>query len=296
MTTPGQERYQSALQAACALAGLDAHDASVLHIRANAVYHLPREGVVARIRFTPAGRDAVRERFTAAVRMTRWLRGQGFPATEPLDIGQPVTVPGHIATFWRYVTVTGQTGRDTTALGHLVRQLHSLPPSPFPLPAANLLGSLRADLENRSAVPAGERRWLLARADELEQQYQETRSVLGTGLVHGDAHAANLLHTPNGVVLGDWDSVSHGPRELDLVPTSLWYRFGRPQAEWRAFCAAYDFDPGELPSLPLLQRLRELHALAAYVRNADDPASRAELTKRIISLKTGNQTVAWRAL
>jgi len=165
-----------------------------------------------------------------------------------------------------------------------------------PLPAANLLGSLRADLKNPGAIPTGERDWLLARADELEHQYQETRSVLGTGLVHGDAHAGNLLHTPGGVVLGDWDSVSYGPRELDLVPTSLWYRFGRPVAEWRAFCAAYDFNPGDLPSLPILQRLRELHALAAYVRNTDNPASRAELTKRIVSLRTGNQTVAWRAL
>lgn len=97
-------------------------------------------------------------------------------------------------------------------------------------------------------------------------------------------------------MLGDWDSVSYGPRELDLVPSSLWYRFGRPQAEWDQFCTAYGVSPGSLPALPLLQRLRELHALAAYVRNATSPAFRAELTKRITDLRTGNQAQPWRAL
>ncbi|HEV2373031.1 MAG TPA: phosphotransferase, partial [Streptosporangiaceae bacterium] len=123
-----------------------------------------------------------------------------------------------------------------------------------------------------------------------------TQPALGTGLVHGDAHAGNLLHTTGKVVLADWDSVSYGPRELDLVPTSLWYRFARPKAEWEAFCGAYGTDPANLPSLPLLQQLRELHALAAYIRNADDPAFQAELAKRIASLRTGNFSQSWRAL
>ena len=127
MMANGIARYQAALEAAAARAGLDARDAVALHIRANAVYHLPRDGIVARIRFAPAGLDAILERMTAAVQVTRWLSSQRFPATEPLDIDQPVTVPGHVATFWRYVAVAGGE-RDAAALGHLIRQLHSLPP------------------------------------------------------------------------------------------------------------------------------------------------------------------------
>lgn len=296
MTEPGLARYQSALRAACTRAHLDYRDSVVLHIRANAVYRLPREDVVARIRLTPGGRDKVAERFTAAVRVTKWLCGLEFPAVEPLDIDQPVIVPGHVATFWRYTSATLGTSRDTAALGHLLRRLHSLPPPPFPLPEANLLGSLRADLSGSDAVEVRERDWLLARADELEQRYYQSHSVLGAGLVHGDAHAGNLIDAPGGPLLGDWDSVSRGPRELDLTPTSMWSRFGRPHAEWRSFCAAYDADPGRLPLLPILRRLRELHALAAYVRNADEPATRAELSKRIASLMTGDETVVWRAL
>jgi len=296
MTAPGLVRYQMALKAACARAGLDVRDAVVLHVRANAVYHLPCERAVARIRYAPGGSDAIVERFAAAVAVTRWLRRQRFPAVEPLDVDQPVAVAGHVASFWKYLTVTGEARREAAALGCLVRWLHDLSPPPVQPPAANLLGSLRADLESSSEVTAGERDWLLGRAGELEHQYQHSRSVLGVGLVHGDAHAGNLLHTADGVVLGDWDSVSYGPRELDLVPTSLWYRFGRPEAEWGRFCAAYGVSPASLPSLPLLQRLRELRALAAYVRNAADPVFGMELSKRITALRTGSQAQPWRAL
>ena len=296
MSGDGQAHYRAALAAACAQVGLDARDATVLHVRANAVYHLPRERVVARIRFAPAGPDAVMARFTAAVRLTRWLRGQGFPATEPLDVDQPVVVDQHVATFWWYVAVMGETGRDVVTLGEMLRRLHELGPPVVLLPGASLLGSLRSDLRGSSAVAAGDRDWLLARASELEDQYQRARWVLGSGLVHGDAHAGNLLPAPRGMVLGDWDSVCRGPRELDLVPTSMWYRYGRPRGEWDRFCAAYRVDPGGLPGLALLRQLRELHALAAYVRNAADPVFGAELARRIASLRTGDRAVPWRAL
>lgn len=291
----GIARYRAALEAAAACVPLSTRDAVVLHIRANAVYHLPGDGVVARIRFAPASQDAMVGRATAAVQVTRWLISQGFPAAEPLDIDQPVTVPGHVATFWRYQADTGNRP-DTAALGRMIRRLHSLPPAPVPLPLANPLGSLRADLAATAAVPDRQRRWLLARADDLEHQYRDCRSVLGTGLVHGDAHTGNLLPAPGGLVLIDWDSAGHGPRELDLVPASLGFRFGRAPAEWQAFCAAYGTDPSRLPSLPLLQGLRELQALAAYVRNADNPAFRAELNKRITSITTSNHAGPWQAL
>ena len=115
-------------------------------------------------------------------------------------------------------------------------------------------------------------------------------------LIHGDAHAGNLLNAAGGAVLGDWDSVSHGPRELDLVPTSLWFRYGRPRAEWDQFCAAYQIGPDELPGLTVAQRMRELRALAAYMRNAADPGFAAELSHRVTSLMTGDQTQPWHAM
>jgi aminoglycoside phosphotransferase (APT) family kinase protein len=296
MTASGHERYQAALQAACAAVGLDGRDAQLLHIRGNAVYHLPRIGVIARLRVVPGDPGAVRAQLTAALRVTARLRDNGYPATEPLDLDQPVVVDGHLATFWRYVTVTSTGRRDLAALGRLIRRLHSLPPADIPLPEASPLGTLRADLDASDAITPADRQWLLDRADDLEDQYQRAQWALGLGLIHGDAHAGNLLHAASGVILGDWDSVSHGPRELDLTPTSMWYRYGRPRAEWDAFCAAYGVSAADLPGLPLLQELRELHAIAAYIRNATGDAFRDELARRVTSLKDGNRAMAWRAL
>jgi hypothetical protein len=296
MSTPAQQQYHRALEAACALAGFDGRDAALLHVRGNAVYHLPRPGVIARLRLIPADPDPVRKQITAAVQAAAWLGRHGFPAAQPLDLDQPIAVDGHLATFWRYETVNETGARDLTTLGKLIRRLHSLPQPDVLLPPANPLGSMRSDLGNSDAITAADRRWLLARADDLEEQYDHTEWTLGTGLIHGDAHADNLLHTPRGVVLGDWDSVSNGPWELDLIPTSMWYRYGRPRAEWDTFCVAYDVNPDDVPGLPLLQKLRELHALAAYARNANDDSYRTELTRRIMSLASGDSALPWRAL
>ena len=296
MTTSRPEHYRAALREACALAGLDDHDAVLLHIRGNAVYHLPRNDAIARVRFAPTRPNGVRDQLVAVLQTTSWLRRLGYPATEPLDLDQPVAVDGHLVTFWRYVTVIADGVRDAAALGRLIRRLHSIPAPDISLPPANLLGSLRVDLHDSDAVTPADREWLLASADVLEQRYLRTRWTLGSGLIHGDAHAGNLLHAVGPVVLGDWDAVSHGPREMDLVPMSMWYRYGRPQSEWDDFCAGYGINPADLPGLALLQQLRELQALASYARNAADPAYREELARRITSLKEGDRNLPWRAL
>ena len=287
-------RPNDALADACVKVGLDATDASVIYERSNMVFRLAREPVVVRLRYAPGSAEWM-ARLTASVQVTAWLSTLGFPAVRPLDISQPVTTRGYIVTFWHYVPEVGPPWSDIDALARLLRRLHEQPSPPIDLPATNPLGSLREDMGRCTWLTESQRDWLVSRCDELERQYSETSWRLGCGLLHGDAYTDNLIHTSDGAVLADWDSVSYGPREQDLVPTRMRYRFGQPASEWDQFCDAYGIDPSELHGLPVLQQMRELRALAAYIRS-HNPAAQAEVARRIADLISGIQDQPWTAL
>jgi aminoglycoside phosphotransferase (APT) family kinase protein len=283
-----------ALAEACAKVSLNADGAQVIYARANAVYRLASTPTVVRLRYAP---DSVERlgRLTASVQVTAWLKTMRFPAVKPLDIDQPVTAQGYIATFWHYVHELERPADDITVLARLVRQLHALPLVPVQLPPTNPLGSLREDIGHCAWLADAQRSWLVSRCDELERQYGETSWTLGRGLLHGDAYTDNLIHTRNGTVLADWDAVSYGPREQDIVPTQLRCRFGEPPSRWKRFCEAYGVDPNELPGLPVLLHMRELRTLTPYLRSSS-PHAQAEVGRRIDDLASGTQSRPWTAL
>lgn len=284
--------------ALCRAAGLDPHGARLLHARANLTYHLPRADAVIRLRHTYGAAEWQR-RLTSAVRITAWLADQGFPTVAPLDI-QPVTIDGWTATFWKYVPVEGAVVAGPTVLGRLLRRLHSLPAPPVRLEPTDPLGSLPTDLQRAGGVlPAERRDWLMSRASQITEEYGRTEMPLGRGMIHGDAHDGNLLPVYGSYILGDWDSVSHGPLAQDLIPTlDGVLHFGQPRSEWSDLCAAYSVDPEieHHPGMQLLCRAREIRSLAAYIRSAPGrPDIQAELEKRLRTIING-VPATWRAV
>jgi len=293
MTAAGQGQDQAALAAACTQVGLDAAGARVIYARSNTVFRLAHDPVVARLRYAPGSTEWM-ARLTASVQVTAWLRTRQFPAVRPLDVSQPVATGGYLVTFWDYVPEVGAPWNDIDSLARLLRQLHDQPRPPVELPVTNPLGSVREDMDRCRWLTQSQRSWLASRCDNLEHQYGRTSWRLGRGLLHGDAYTDNLIHTHDGAVLADWDSVSYGPREQDLVATRMRYRFGDPPSRWDQFCEAYGLDPA-LPGLPVLQQMRELRALAAYLRSPS-PAAQAEVSRRITDLTSGTQQRPWTAL
>jgi aminoglycoside phosphotransferase (APT) family kinase protein len=296
------DRFMPVIQRACAAVGIDGHDAVRLHGRANAVYGLSDAGAVVRLRRTH-GSPEWKQRLATAVKVTCWLAQQEFPTTVPLDVVQPVTVDDWTATFWRYEREDkSETGASVTDLARVLRRLHGLPAPPIDLPETNPLGSLPADLEHENDVlTAPQRDWLRDRCAAITTEYPTATMPpsLGRGLLHGDAHAGNLLPTSGTYLLGDWDSVSYGPQAQDLIPTlHRVSHLGYPRAEWIELCSAYGVDSGieKHPSVRLLQRAREIRSLAAYIRGAQSrPEMRVELSKRLRTLMTGEH-VTWRAV
>jgi hypothetical protein len=275
-----------ALNDAARRSGLDPRGGRLIRLFASAVYHLPAADAVARIAVVPSPQAALRR--ATAVKVTRWLTEIGFPSVEPLPVDQPVITRGCAVTFWRYLPQDGTEPR-VADLGRLLRKLHQLESTPVPLPGYRPLGSVRDAIESSLAIGNEERTWLRGYCQQLLQAYDQLNFQLPAGMIHGDAYRGNLLRDRRRVVLADWDNVSSGPREIDLIPTLQAPRFGLSEAERGEFIAAYGHDIRSWNGYLVLRDMRELSTCTALLRNGHlDPAAQHELHVRIRSLRTGD--------
>jgi aminoglycoside phosphotransferase (APT) family kinase protein len=160
-------------------------------------------------------------------------------------------------------------------------------------PLKNLGDSVTAS----TSLPLEDRAWLLARRSELLEKYAQLDFPLRYGWIHGDAYPGNTLWDGDRALLGDWDEVGTGPRELDLVNTHQGARFGRSRAERDAFTRAYGYDVTTWPGFPVLREMRDLHTLGSYIRLADTGNEQAatQLRYRIATLKHGDVNALWKA-
>ena len=95
-------------------------------------------------------------------------------------------------------------------------------------------------------------------------------------------------------MLGDWDSVATGPREIDLIATYHEPRFGEPAETVDAFADAYGYDLRSWPGYQTLYDIRELSTLTALVQLAPGrAASAAELHHRLLTLRQSATGEIW---
>jgi hypothetical protein len=261
---------------ASAAVGLDTAGARLIHNYSNVIYLLPVNDAVARITF---GHDAA-EQVTRSQAITSWLRHQHqFPATQPLDNTSPVTVNSAVVSFWAYYPEPENAPPLTSGqLAALLRLLHQAETPPLTLPAWLPLSSLHATISDptlSAALTGDERTWIRNQITEVRDKIGGLDWPLGTGLIHGDAWAGNLLSSPGappvGAVLGDWDWVSAGPREIDLIPT--WHaaaRYGKPASWVSNFTSQYGYDLAQWEGYPVVLAMRDLVQLTGPIRRARD--------------------------
>jgi hypothetical protein len=290
-----------ALVIACRHNQLDAHAARLIHHYSNAVYLLPAVPAIARI---SPGADPAGLRATQIV--TGWLGQQGFAATTPLPGTELVEVGPSVVTFWTYYPQPGPDIEPLTSshLGALVGALHDTGEPPAVLPEWQPLESLSRALESPAAPEAlnvEELDWLRQRITEIRAQLAELDWPLGRGLIHADAWAGNLLwDTTRGTprpILGDWDNVSHGPREVDLIPT--WHaaiRYGRDEAWIKGFVDHYGYDLRDWAGYDVLLALRDLAQIPGPLRRSANPPHAVALRQRLSAIRAGDRTSTWVAL
>lgn len=261
-----------------------------LHAHATSVFLAPRADAVVRV--SGSGQHAP---LALSVALTRWLSEQGLPVTTPLDVPQPFAVGDYAVTLWRHLPQHGRPTPHPEHLGRLLRQLHALPQPPIDLPAYQPHATLRPQISRSTSLSASDQDWLLTRSDALLAEFDQLDFALGHGLLHGDAYPGNTLWDGDTVVLGDWDEAAFGPREIDLANTFQGIRFGRSDADLRAFSLAYGYDLTDWPGIAVLTELRDLHTLGSFIRRADhgDGDAARQLTFRLETLRSKDRTALW---
>lgn len=286
------QRITDALEFASSEVGLDPSGARLVRMHSNTVFHLPTSDAVARI--ATSGPD-IAERIAASLTATEWLATRGFSTVKP-KVGRAVEHGGLIVSFWVYEE-TVQAERSLPALARLLRELHAITDVSLDLPfmPSPLGGVARAVDSHPQAFDGNDRDWLANEISECERRWSQMKFSLPHGLIHGDAHPNNLLYTDAGALLCDWDHVSYGPREWDLVQSVYFHRrFPVPGDDLGAFAGAYGWDLRDWPDADDLVAVREISDLGSYIRTAAaKPEARTELAYRLQTLRDGDTTAPW---
>jgi Phosphotransferase enzyme family len=286
-----QASLAEALAAVCAAAGLDPAGACLLRCTNNAVFQLAGQPVVVRI----VASNALRHRANKVVRVATWLAEHEVPAVRLLPgIVQPVHAGRYLATVWETVPHGGhrQRGRD---LAKLLRRLHALPQPAFRLPRWEPLDDVRRRLGEADGLGAADLAFLLNRYDEVSDRLAAVEFPHPPVLLHGDAHLGNLIPSPAGPVLCDFDSSCVGPPEWDLTPLAVGVvRFGEPAGRYREFVRTYGMDVTRSPAFPVLREVRELKLITSVLPILSSrPEVRSELFRRLADVRAGDTSARW---
>lgn len=199
---------------------LDPAGAVVIADSNNAIVRLPAEGLVAKVSTSVLdgrGRPALERELWVG----RVLAERNAPIAPPAPgaIAGPHHASGLVVTLWRYVAPERAPDDGDRELGRAVRRFH--------VGLADVLGELpsladtieRANglLQNETATPSltARDRLLAARAHDRLMPF--VNSLGEPTALHAEPHEGNVVWTPDGPVLIDFEAACAGPVEWDLA-------------------------------------------------------------------------------
>lgn len=279
------------LEKACKMAGFDHSGAELISVIGNAVFRLRKHRIVIRIALTPAMSKCAETAVTAA----RLFAAHGVPAVElSTDLPQPSYVDDLAVTFWREVPPVSQEATIADLAG-LLKQVHAISVKNLPLATWDPIPELLAKVRAAEYWDRGDIQFLTDRCLQLQEQLAGLRYALPTAVIHGDAHLSNVIMSPEGAVLCDFDHVCVGPSEVDLTPLAVFQLRFQPQTNnHQKMAEAYGFDVAQWGGFPVLAGLRELQILTgALEATRTVPKIRAELARRMRLIRTGDTETKW---
>ncbi|MGH3872239.1 MAG: aminoglycoside phosphotransferase family protein [Pseudonocardiaceae bacterium] len=239
--------------------GLTVTDPRVLYDVFSVVVHLSPAPVVVRVptvltRTVAADPDAQAAQQRRELAVAGWLADRGHPvvAPSPLVAREPVRRDGFSMTFWQFVEqlpgADPGTQRLTAQLHAALREypgeLAFLVPLDASIPDGLAQLEHHPDLLTAADLDRARREWAVIEPLVASRAaFDAAFPGVGVQPVHGDAPHYNIIVTPTGELWSDFEHVTLGPVEWDLVGTG-------PQGQ-----AAYDLAATRLGLRPLDERL-----------------------------------------
>ncbi|WP_433316281.1 aminoglycoside phosphotransferase family protein [Micromonospora sp. CA-269861] len=272
--------------------GVSPEAAQLLQLTNNAVFALPRSGIVIRIART----HQLLDRVTKVVQLGRWFARINAPTIRLAPgVEQPVRVGDLIASVWSYVPPqpSAPTVED---LGLVLREFHALDAASIELPAWDPVGDARRRVADAEGLDRNDRDFLVNWCDRLEPQLVALNHREEPKLVHGDAHVGNLLREASGrTVMCDFDATCIGPWQVDLAAVAVGEaRFGGTGLH-RGLANAYGYDVTSDQSWTVLREARELKMIAAAAPlTTNSPSVAGEFADRLQSVRKNDQRARWK--
>ena len=283
---------RGALTAAVAVArelGLDVGQPTVLANDQNLLVHLSPSPVVARVATRIAwSRPDPAAWLAREVAVASHAAANGGPAVPPTDLVDPGphTKDGYAMTLWTYVEADGELASESEvgeALGQLHRSLRDFPRSALPdrVPVHAQIENGLAALTRDRVVDAGTLERLAAMHRQVSRKLAAVRGT--DGVIHGDAHPWNLLHTQAGWRWIDMEETGFGAQEFDLAVLAS--KVDDPQAALARYASTVGHAVVRRETLTPFQRIRELETVVWGLGMAvTDPSFRDTAEDRLMRL------------
>jgi hypothetical protein len=230
--------------------GLGRVEPRLLRDSSNVLLHLRPSPLVARVAtMTAVLRPGVHRWLARDISLAGFLAGRGLPVARPSTDPPPgpYEVGGITIALWRYVPHDPSALVEPAVLVEMLGSLHAaLRDFPGPLADGPVADLDRALAALDGSLDPGVLRLLRADGARLGAEV----SALAAQPLHGDAHPANVLVTPDGPVWNDFEDAWRGPVAWDYACVA---GSGRP-GDW-AGAVAGRVDPAALAACRSLRRV-----------------------------------------
>ena len=274
--TARTERAVAAAASAGRDLGLRVTDPRVLYDVFSVLVHLAPSPVVVRVPTVLPGALAADPEGQAAQQRTElavvgWLADRGHPvvAPSPLVPREPVARDGFSMTFWQWVEQLPDAGYVAAERCALAAGLHAALRDypgelPFLYPLDSYIPDMLAQLEERPDLLApadldrARREWAVIQPlGSSRAAFEEQLPGIDLQPIHGDAPFYNVILTPGGALCSDFEHVSLGPVEWDLVGAGP-----EGEAAYDAAAAGIGLRPLDRRSMSVMGCARSLQVVA----------------------------------